>query len=315
MKGFITRKRYTVTTVFVDHFSGLSFTHLQKSNTAAEVDRGKARIRAIRQDARCARQALSRGHWNIRRGGIRESGQLLCRKAHHQNGRAEKKIRNLQDLSRTMILHAKQRWPTAVSANLWHYAMRMAKVARNQEHSVTDRKVLPSRREASNETQPHVWGPSVCARRSVTAAEKAIPKWSEKVRIGMYLGSSPRHSRKVALVLSLQTGHVSPQFHVVIDDLFETLRPSVGNSVHSRSRWQEATGFAGRRKQGRTGNRASQQPRSEADIVGVIPLSELGALPVEPLEDVRTTTVSDHGDDERSTEAEEFHPISTTRVG
>jgi hypothetical protein len=46
--------------------------------------------------------------------------------AHHQNGHAEKKIRDLQDLARTMILHAQQRWPSAITANLWPYAIRMA---------------------------------------------------------------------------------------------------------------------------------------------------------------------------------------------
>jgi hypothetical protein len=41
MRGFITRKRYTVTTVFVDHFSGLSFVYLQKSTSAAETIEAK----------------------------------------------------------------------------------------------------------------------------------------------------------------------------------------------------------------------------------------------------------------------------------
>jgi hypothetical protein len=38
MNGFITRKR---STVFVDHFSGLSFTHLQNSSKAAETIEAK----------------------------------------------------------------------------------------------------------------------------------------------------------------------------------------------------------------------------------------------------------------------------------
>ena len=39
----------------------------------------------------------------------------------------------------------------------------------------------------------------------------------------MYLGTSPTHSSLVSRVLNLQTGHVSPQYHVVIDDLFTTV--------------------------------------------------------------------------------------------
>jgi hypothetical protein len=37
MRGFLTRKRYTVTTVFVDHFSGLSYVALQQSTSALET--------------------------------------------------------------------------------------------------------------------------------------------------------------------------------------------------------------------------------------------------------------------------------------
>jgi hypothetical protein len=41
MKGFLTRKRYTVATVFVDHFSGMSYVYLQKGATALETIEAK----------------------------------------------------------------------------------------------------------------------------------------------------------------------------------------------------------------------------------------------------------------------------------
>ena len=37
-------------------------------------------------------------------------------------------------------------------------------------------------------------------------------------------------------------GHVSPQFHVEFDDLFETMRPLAGNQ-HPKLLWQEKAGF------------------------------------------------------------------------
>ena len=40
----------------------------------------------------------------------------------------------------------------------------------------------------------------------------------------------------------MKTGHVSPQFHVVFDDFFETLRPSAGNP-RPVSDWQKVTGL------------------------------------------------------------------------
>ena len=44
-----------------------------------------------------------------------------------------------------------------------------------------------------------------------------------RARLGQYLGFSPDHSSLVALVRHLGTGHVSPQWHVVFDDKFESV--------------------------------------------------------------------------------------------
>ena len=51
--------------------------------------------------------------------------------AHWQNGKAEKRIRDLQDSARTMLLFAMKRWPAAISINLWPYAMRAASDTNN----------------------------------------------------------------------------------------------------------------------------------------------------------------------------------------
>ena len=46
--------------------------------------------------------------------------------AHHQNGVAERRIRELQELARTMMIHANRRWKNVHSTILWQYALRMA---------------------------------------------------------------------------------------------------------------------------------------------------------------------------------------------
>ena len=58
----------------------------------------------------------------------------------------------------------------------------------------------------------------------------AIPKWEPRSRLGIYVGHSPVHAGTVALVLNPRTGHVSPQFHVIIDDLFTTV-PSMASGT------------------------------------------------------------------------------------
>ena len=42
--------------------------------------------------------------------------------------------------------------------------------------------------------------------------------------MGIYLGHLPVHAENVALVLNPSTGHVSPQYHVVFDNKFTTVR-------------------------------------------------------------------------------------------
>ena len=52
---------------------------------------------------------------------------------------------------------------------------------------------------------------------------KKLPKWNRRARMGQFLGFSSEHSSTVALVQNLHTGYVSPQYHVVFDDKFETV--------------------------------------------------------------------------------------------
>jgi hypothetical protein len=54
-------------------------------------------------------------------------------------------------------------------------------------------------------------------------AGKKIPKWDIRARMGIYLGMSKQHARSFALVLNMETGHVSSQFHVKFDPKFETV--------------------------------------------------------------------------------------------
>jgi len=66
-----------------------------------------------------------------------------------------------------------------------------------------------------------------------------LPKWNRRARVGQFLGYSDEHSSLVANVRHLSTGHVSPQFHVVFDDLFEAVicngdNDAVVNSIEER---------------------------------------------------------------------------------
>jgi hypothetical protein len=46
--------------------------------------------------------------------------------AHHQNSRAERRIRHLTEVVQTMILHAAHHWPKVITDHLWPYALLLA---------------------------------------------------------------------------------------------------------------------------------------------------------------------------------------------
>jgi hypothetical protein len=59
--------------------------------------------------------------------------------AHYQNGMAKCQIWLLQELTRTMLIHASRRWPDSITANLWPYALRMANHILNETPSMQDK--------------------------------------------------------------------------------------------------------------------------------------------------------------------------------
>jgi hypothetical protein len=80
----------------------------------------------------------------------------------------------------------------------------------------------------------HPFGCPVYVLQAPLQSGNMFPKWKERSRVGIYLGRSPHHAATVPLVLNTQTGLVSPQFHVVYDDNFDT----VLRDKHFQSLWQ-----------------------------------------------------------------------------
>jgi hypothetical protein len=68
-----------------------------------------------------------------------------------------------------------------------------------------------------------VWGCLAIVLEPQLQNDKKLPKWNRCARVGQLLGYSDKHLSLVVNVRHLSTGYVSPQFHVVFDDLFETV--------------------------------------------------------------------------------------------
>ena len=132
LTGKLTLQRYKYATVFVDAFSGFGYVHLQKTASAEETIEAKKAFESL-----AAQDNIIIRHYHADNGVFRANRWIdECNKngqrctftpvgAHHDNGLAEKRIRDLQELTRAF--HVSVRWTTtAIRANLWPYALRMA---------------------------------------------------------------------------------------------------------------------------------------------------------------------------------------------
>ena len=252
MAGFLTTKRYKYATIYVDQASRLSFVYLQKTATADETLLGKeafeqySKDRGVNIEGYHADNGIFRANKWVTACQLKGQGLSFAGvNAHHQNGIAERRIRTLQELARTMLIHAAKRWPKAVTTNLWPYAIRMANDVLNETPHLQDKTRRTAQQIFSNtavQTNPKHWKPFGCPvfvlDRRLQAGSSIFHKWKQRAKVGIYLGRSPQHARSVALVLDRRTALVSPQFHVHFDPSFQTVKQD-----EMDSQWQLKAGF------------------------------------------------------------------------
>ena len=167
-----------------------------------------------------------------------------------QNGVAEGAIRTVVSKARTLMIHAALHWPEEEDETLWPLALMHAAHLFNHTpgemngiapfeifaSQVSDHKVIKS---------AHTWGsPVYVLEPRLTTAGGKVPKWQPRSRRGQYVGASPQHAENIALVRNLKTGYLSPQFHVVFDDWFETVhagpqeQPANWENMCAFQRWE-----------------------------------------------------------------------------
>ena len=146
-----------------------------------------------------------------------------------QAGVAEGAIRIVVSRARTLMIHAALHWPEEEDETLWPLALSHA--AHLYNHTPSDingiapievfTKTLSDHQALRN---AHTWGsPLYVLEPRLTSAGGKIPKWQPRSRRGQYVGVSPKHAENIAVVRNLRTGYLSPQYHVVHDDEFETV--------------------------------------------------------------------------------------------
>ena len=200
----LTKARYKYATVFVDQYSKVGYVHLQKTATAEETIEAKtafeqyAKSNSITVQAYHADNGIFRA--NLWRQACSSSGQALSFagvNAHHQNGIAERRIRTLQDSTRTMLMHSKHRWNDAIDTHLWPFALKEANAINNDTP-------LLHRRDSKSATHlftglevhiqskhQHPFGCPIYVLDSKLQEDKPFGKWKQRSRMGVYLGKPP----------------------------------------------------------------------------------------------------------------------------
>lgn len=257
LTGILTKSRYTCSTVFVDWYSGFGYTHIQKGQSAAETMEAKQAF-----ERKCLAHGIKVKHYHADNGIFRaREWQDDCKKqgqgltftgvdSHHENGRAEARIRRLQEMTRTILSHAKRKWPHEINVHLWPYAMRTANDSINATPNMADKqKRSPEQLFSGSEvaTNPKHWVhfgcPVFVLDQALRGSTKIFNKWRDRASVRIYLGRSPQHSRSVALVLNPETGLVSPQFHVQFDPHFDTVPQLYNKGAKHISKWQVKAGL------------------------------------------------------------------------
>ena len=148
--------------------------------------------------------------------------------SHHQNGKAERAIRTIMAMARTMLMHSSIHWPEICDPTMWPMAV---------QHAVWIYNHIPN---PSNGLAPidmwsktkfpmtklqnlHVFGSPVYILDKRIADGKSVGRWQPRSHRGVYMGMSSEHNYDVPLILNIDTGYINAQWNVTFDDWFTTV--------------------------------------------------------------------------------------------
>ena len=125
LKGKLTTQRYQYVTVFMDQYSCYTYIYLQQSITSAETAQAKHSLERFAEDMGIRIHHYHADNAQFTDKGFIQDCQSQCQgltycgvNAHFQNGIVEKKICDLQEETRTMMLHSLHKWSSMLSVHL-----------------------------------------------------------------------------------------------------------------------------------------------------------------------------------------------------
>jgi hypothetical protein len=215
-RGRPTTARYIGVTVFADHFSDLTYVHLMTKMDAESTVEAKLAFERVSSS-----HGVTIRHYHSDndlfdtkafKNSISKAGQTLsfCGvNAHHQNGKAENRIKDVMTGGRTALLRAAHRWPEAIDASLWPAAVKYYTNFRNllpTKYTHGEKAgscKLPDTYEKSplshfsgNEVEVnldhfHPFGSPVYVLKANLQSLKSHNKWEDRSRVGIYSCAIP----------------------------------------------------------------------------------------------------------------------------
>ena len=230
------QNKYCGGTIFVDGASGFIFVSHQITLNAGETVRSKRAWESYAADFginiksyHCDNFPFNSEEFKADLAAKHQTMSNSGTGAHHQNGVAERAIKTVSAWARAMLLNMIIHWPDKADVSLWPFAMDHAVYIWNhlprKDSLLAPIEIFSSVKFSSYShlQRLHVWGCPVYVLDPKLQDGRKLPKWDPRARRGQYLGVSTTHSTTIGRILNLRTGHVSPQYHVVYDDLFTTV--------------------------------------------------------------------------------------------
>ena len=254
-KGYIDDK-YIGGCIFVDHASSYIHVEFQSSLSSHETLRAKLAYERTCRDSGIIPQAYMSDNGKAftskdfveHLSSFHQVSKLAGVGAHHHNAQAERAIRTIMSIARTMMIHSGIHWPDVADPTLWPMAVKHACFLFNHVPSHTTG-LSPTdiftkvRWPQKRFMDLHVWGCPVYVLDKSLQDGKKIPKWKPRSRRSIYMGISHKHASSVPLCLNTSTGAMTPQFHVVFDDWFATVAATDDNIPNFSSKeWNKMFG-------------------------------------------------------------------------
>ena len=229
-------KKFSGGCIFVDHATGYIFTAMQTHLNTHETLKAKEAFERHCRDFGVVIQtylsdngsSFSSKEYQTKMEQFQQIQRFAGVGAHHHNGIAERGIQTVMSVARTMMLHAAIHWNDVADPQLWPMAVKHATYLYNHMPNpatgLSPHDLLSKTRWPHAKFQDcHVWGCPVYVLDKKMADGRKLPRWKPRAQRHVYIGQSDRYSSTVPLILNLETGAITPQFHVVFDDWFSTV--------------------------------------------------------------------------------------------